>query len=990
MPLSVGAKIGPYEIIAAIGRGGMGEVWKARDTRLDRIVAIKFSGAEFSERFGREAKAIAALNHSNICQIYDVGPDYIVMEYVEGAPITPVDTPRKLLDIAVQMSDGLAAAHAAGIVHRDLKPDNVLITRDGRVKILDFGLAKAAHGEIGADDATRTIDPAARALTDPGTTVGTVAYMSPEQARGQTNLTAQSDQFSLGRVLYELAAGKRAFRRGAKAETMTAIIREDAEPLPATVPAPLRWVIERLLQKEPAERYDSSRDLYRELRYLRDHLSESASASAIPAVAGAPSRTGPTIRRRATLGIGLAAALVCGVALAALLIRPPAADFSAYKFKSIARDEATERYPKWSPDGKNIAYTAEIHGVYQIFTKGIDSSDTAQLTHAADPCIQPFWSPDGTTIYYISHGNLWSVGASGGTPELVMENASSAALHPDGKTVAFLRDGKLWAGPLRGGSAAREIGLAPDGDVTWMAFSPDGSRLAAILLRKLWIPDYPSGASRNLGIFGQDGSWFPDSRHLVANGGNFHNTMFVVDSTDGSSRVIYRVTGGLLHPSVSPDGKKILYGSGAAEWDVLDVSLADGHVHTLVGGGGVSWQPDWAPSGTHYLFSTFGDGSGGGIVDRSATEAFSRRVADAPPGSDTYALGPQWSPDGTRFLFAEGLVARMQLAVANASGRRPIVLTENVLENAHGWSPDGQWVVFMRHEGGKEQVVKMKPAAGATPLVLASGRPATTDYSMIQWSPAGDWIAYRSADGTSMISPDGKTVRILTARNLLAFTFSKNGAQVYGVVRNTAGQGALWQLYSIDVKSGAERLLAPLDFPAYTANNCGIQPAPGRQALPHIHREMAVRYLDARRLRSAQTGDVARPVIAAVTGKWWSEPESANVPQTFWETMTKRSGRPATEVLCGKIGHEPAHRFPRGRSDPSPPRGGLPPLVFSANPGSLRLPDGGAGIGQDAPGHGGPASYCLSYVTVPSTIWPAGFAPFECTVKVLPSFESWA
>src|SRR5579863_5928013 len=281
MPLAAGTKIGPYEIVSAIGKGGMGEVWKARDTRLDRTVAIKFCAAEFSERFGREAKAIATLNHPNICQIYDVGPDYIVMEYVEGAPVAPVDTPRKLLDIAVQISDGLAAAHAAGIVHRDLKPDNVLITRDGRVKILDFGLAKAAHSELGDDDATRTIDPVKRVLTDPGTTVGTVAYMSPEQARGQGNLTAQSDQFSLGLVLYELAAGKRAFRRGTNAETMTAIIREEAEALPAAVPAPLRWVIERLLEKEPGERYDSTADLYRELRQLRDHFGETTAGTSI-------------------------------------------------------------------------------------------------------------------------------------------------------------------------------------------------------------------------------------------------------------------------------------------------------------------------------------------------------------------------------------------------------------------------------------------------------------------------------------------------------------------------------------------------------------------------------------------------------------------------------------------------------------------------------------------------------------------------------------
>src|SRR5579871_4252324 len=180
MPLAVGAKLGPYEIISAIGRGGMGAVWKARDTRLDRTVAIKFCAPQFSERFGREAKAIAALNHSNICQIYDVGPDYIVMEYVEGAPVAPVDTPRKLLDIAVQMSDGLAAAHAKGIVHRDLKPDNILITREGRVKILDFGLAKQGNESQPGVEATQTI-----AITNPGSVLGTIAYMSPEQARGE-------------------------------------------------------------------------------------------------------------------------------------------------------------------------------------------------------------------------------------------------------------------------------------------------------------------------------------------------------------------------------------------------------------------------------------------------------------------------------------------------------------------------------------------------------------------------------------------------------------------------------------------------------------------------------------------------------------------------------------------------------------------------------------------------------------------------------------
>jgi len=244
----------------------MGEVWKARDTRLNRIVAIKSSKTEFSERFEREAHAVAALNHPNICQLYDVGPNYLVMEFIKGAPIAAPGSARKLVDLAVQIADGLAAAHAAGVIHRDLKPDNILVTREGRVKILDFGLAKAAAAATSQDDATRTVN-----LTNPGSTVGTVAYMSPEQARGNVELTVQSDQFSLGLVLFELAAGKRAFERGSAAETMAAIIREDAAPLPAATPAPLRWIVERLLSKDPSERYDSTRDLYRELRQARDH-----------------------------------------------------------------------------------------------------------------------------------------------------------------------------------------------------------------------------------------------------------------------------------------------------------------------------------------------------------------------------------------------------------------------------------------------------------------------------------------------------------------------------------------------------------------------------------------------------------------------------------------------------------------------------------------------------------------------------------------------
>src|SRR5215831_349531 len=327
MAPSPGTRLGPYEILDQIGEGGMGAVYKARDTRVNRTIAIKVSQTQFTERFEREARAVAALNHPNICQLYDVGENYLVMEFVDGAPISRPDSTRKLLDQAVQIADGLSAAHAAGIVHRDLKPANILITSPqskdpGRVKILDFGLAKSVVDDSKTDEATRTA-----AITDAGTTVGTIAYMSPEQARGLARLTPQSDQFSFGLVLYELCAGKRAFARDSSAETMVAIIREDAEPLPASTPTALRWVIERLMAKEPGERYDTTRDLYRELRHIRDHYTGTTTSQSEAAVAG------PAPRTRSWHWIAALALLsaLLGIAVYRLATAEERPDLSTYK-----------------------------------------------------------------------------------------------------------------------------------------------------------------------------------------------------------------------------------------------------------------------------------------------------------------------------------------------------------------------------------------------------------------------------------------------------------------------------------------------------------------------------------------------------------------------------------------------------------------------------------------------------------------------------------
>ena len=834
MELKPGDKLGPYEILSPLGAGGMGQVWKARDPRLDRIVAIKTSHAKFSERFEREARAVAALNHPNICQLYDVGPDYLVMEYVDGSPVTPPDSPRKLLDIAVQMSDGLAAAHAAGVVHRDLKPDNILIAREGKIKILDFGLAKAAPEGVGADEGTRTVTVN---LTDPGTTVGTIAYMSPEQARGQANLTAQSDQFSLGLVLYELASGRRAFQRGSAAEIMVAIIREDSEPLPASVPAPFRWIVERLLAKEPAERYDSTRDLYRELRQVRDRLTEQTSAVAIPAVSAAKKRR--LLPGAALITVGL----VLGLGLAAVLIKPAPAGLEGYKFTPIAREETIKWSPRWSPDGKSIAYSAIIHGVQQVFTKAVGSRDTTQLTHGGDRSTSStpsFWSPDSATIYYNSKGSLWDIGVAGGTPELVMEKAAYVALHPDGKTVVFNRENKAWTGELKGGGP-KELALPQIPHAHPVAFSPDGSRLLLFDDRlESWILPWPSGTARSLGKLSfLDMAWLPDSRHVLMTRGGEAYGLSLLDVTDGSSRVLYTAPDPMMGISVSPNGKKIAFSGGKAEWNIIEASLPEGRVHTVVGGGEVSWQPEWAPSGTHFLFSAAGSSKKTVIEDQSAADGFSRQVAEAPEGLiGAGATVPRWAPDGKRFLFLQGGLP-FQLMMSNGTGGGSTTIADIPYLQGFAWSPDGQWIALSRKEGGKQQLVKMKPAAGAAAIPLTNAVPLSPGPGalpgMLQWSPAGDWIVYPSEEGISMVSPDGSTVRKLTARKLSVFAFSKDGAQVYGIVRNTTGEGAEWQLYSIDVKTGADKMLAPIDLPSSTAAVAGFSLHPdGKRFLTSI------------------------------------------------------------------------------------------------------------------------------------------------------------
>ncbi|MGB6942621.1 MAG: serine/threonine-protein kinase, partial [Bryobacteraceae bacterium] len=281
MPFSAGDKLGPYEILAPIGAGGMGDVYKARDTRLDRIVAVKVSKEQFSERFEREARAVGALNHPNIGTLYDVGPNYLVMEYVEGEPLKAAPTVDRAMQYALQIADGVAAAHAKGIVHRDLKPGNILVTPDGRVKILDFGLATLQAPA--PTDATVT-----RGLTGAGTAVGTIGYMSPEQARGET-VDARSDLWSIGVIFYELLTGVRPFEGTTQAVIFEGILSKSPVPPSARNPKiPAEWerIVARLLEKDRATRYQSAQDLLADLKRVNRDSSSGGTSPALAPTGG--------------------------------------------------------------------------------------------------------------------------------------------------------------------------------------------------------------------------------------------------------------------------------------------------------------------------------------------------------------------------------------------------------------------------------------------------------------------------------------------------------------------------------------------------------------------------------------------------------------------------------------------------------------------------------------------------------------------------------
>jgi serine/threonine protein kinase/Tol biopolymer transport system component len=561
-------KLGHYDILQKLGEGGMGQVFRGKDARLNRSVAIKILPPDVAgdpvrrDRFEQEARSLGALNHPNIVAVYDVGQSdgqaYLVSELLDGESLRamiergPVST-KKLLDYATQIADGLAAAHALGIVHRDLKPENVMLSRDGRVKILDFGLAKQSAPR--ATEETATI-----ALSQPGMVLGTVGYMSPEQVRAEA-VDARSDIFSFGCVLYEMASGKQPFTGKSAADVMSAVLREDPPEIDSTLPPALAAIVRRCLEKDPARRFQSAADLAFALRSV-GHLTTSGSGT--PRVQGA--------RRRIWRPIVVGTAALLVFAAGYLLHRPSAATVSDFQRLTFREGHVTNA--RFTPDRQNFVYSAEWDGEparLYIGTPGspesraLDAPPASRLLAVSSKgdlalLTGPF-SPNGT-------GTVARVSLSGGQPRPLLENVRFADWSPDGSELAVVR---LVNGTSRLEYPVGKVLLESEWLRAGIRVSPDGQRVAVGSFAngtaiQILIVDRSGTVQRFGAVSGQVGepgsvelNWTADGHEIWFQSfdGATRNTIYALDRK-GGRRVVARYPARVSLYDLAADGRMLV------------------------------------------------------------------------------------------------------------------------------------------------------------------------------------------------------------------------------------------------------------------------------------------------------------------------------------------------------------------------------------------------------------------------------------------------
>ncbi len=828
-------KVGPYEIIGPLGSGGMGQVFRARDPRLNREVAVKLLPPEYSAdpsrrlRFEQEARAIAALNHPGIVSIYDVGDGWMVTELVEGETLrTALQkgdlTMLQVVDVGAQIAEALAAAHETGISHRDLKPENVLLTPDGRTKILDFGLAKVVTRDVAnATPQNRST------LTNPGVPTGTPGYMSPEQVRGLES-DYRSDIFSLGLMLYELLVGKPAFQADSAVEVMHAIVAEDPPELPQSVPDGLRRIVKRCIEKKPAQRFQSARDLAFALRSFAG-LSASAKTTVVVSPAVKQNWLWPVIG-----GLSVATAIV----FAFLWLRQaPAPDVSTYHFRPFAFTQNQEFSGVWSPDGESIAFVEQTPEETHLMVQSLDAPAPTQLAVTSQQP-QPAWSSDGTRIYFLRGNTVFAVSRAGGQPEQIVNGAVAFHVSRDGKNLALWRrtegsDGvrySVWVSALpkvkpeeyKDGPSVRTP-FTP----VYLRFSPDAKSLYLSMYTdagaEMWLLPFPAGSGKPRRIFEKipwnrpvAASWMPDSQRLVLAGNPAPAsgaTLWLADpgadrSNVSLTRLLTGPDGGQTTPSVSPDGKRLLFSRISADRDIVELPLDGSPPRTLLATSLPELAPTWSPQGDQFAYVTRRNG-GDELWVRSTQGNWDRPVVTAKEFPTLEALlTPVFSPDGSRIAYTAILAGsdrRRSLAISPATGGTPTIIADGYDPS---WSPDGHQIAFLWIKPDESiSVATVSVGSDRTPHEI--GLPAL---NAPEWSPSGKWIAVSTFMGVTLASPDGKDMRTLPGLNISAVAWSKDSKTIYALSYSSDPPA----LKSLDVATGAVRALAEYRL--------GFQPLP--------------------------------------------------------------------------------------------------------------------------------------------------------------------
>ena len=764
MPILAGKRLGPYEILSAIGAGGMGEVYRAKDSRLNRIVAIKVlsphlaDSSEMRERFEREARTIASLNHPHICTLYDVGhqdgTDYLVMEYVEGETLEqrvrkgplPLE---QVLQYAIEIADALDKAHRKGVTHRDLKPGNIMLTKSG-TKLLDFGLAKLTQERDPATNPLSQLPTATHAVTAQGTILGTLQYMAPEQVEAG-EVDARTDIFAFGAVVYEMATGKKAFEGKSQASVIGAILKDDPPPIsslqPMTPPA-LDRVVKRCLAKDPENRWQTARDLQLELKSVAEGGSH--------AELGEPLRELLTARRKSrermmagVAALGVAAAIALAIpAIMRLRDRAVAPEMRPEIDTPSTSDPVSFAL---SPDGREIVFAASGEGPQRLWLRRLDMT-TAQPMAGTEGARYPFWSPDGRSVGFLANNTLKRMDIGGGSPQTLASGVAwGGAWGPDG-TILFTGGtaGPLFRVPASGGQPTVVTKLDRQLVHRFPQFLPGGKQFLF----------YAQGSAETSGIYlgSLDSS---EVKRLTASD--------IAGAYSSNGYLLFIRAGTLLAQRLDL-GRKELTGDPVtvAEPVIFDTSISAG-AFSVSAAGLVAYRSGGA--GQHQL--VWFDRSGKTLGTMGAPDANGLSMPSLSPDSRRAAVSrtlqgntdvwlldstrttrftfdasiaraPVWSPDGSRIVFGSTRKGHSDLYLkpANGAGSEELLLESSQDKFPSNWSRDGRFLLYHSFDPQTSYDMWVLPMEGdRKPFVFLK---TNFDERRGEFSPDGRWVAYTS------------------------------------------------------------------------------------------------------------------------------------------------------------------------------------------------------------------------------------------------------